>query len=139
MGDIKLPYLNKVILTGILAKEPEFEKLENKIPKTTFLLAVGRRVRNYLGEWHEETHYIRVITFQKLAELCNQHLLKGSPVLIEGELQSHILELEEGESHLDIEVNAFKVQFLGKIRKKTETPKTSKSEIDFDEYEIYDY
>ena len=116
MSQIKLPYVNSVILTGVLVKDPEYAISDDKVSQVNFLMAVGRRYRDYLGEWHEEKNYIRVTAFQKLAELCKKYLLKGSPVLIEGELRSRVEEVEEGDSRLEIEVKASKIQFLGKIK-----------------------
>ena len=138
MGQIKLPYLNCVILTGVLAKDPEYALNEDKISQVNFMLAVGRRYRDYLGEWHEEKNYIRVVAFQKLAELCKIYLLKGSSVLIEGELQSRVEEVEEGDSRLEIEVRASKIQFLGKIKKQEKEQQTEEKDK-FAEFEIYDY
>jgi len=49
-----------------------------------------------------------------LAERCNQRLSKGSPVFIEGRLQSRNWETPTGERKNIVEVVAFRVQFLEK-------------------------
>jgi single-strand DNA-binding protein len=62
----------------------------------------------------EEASFINVVVWQKLAELCGEHLTKGSPALVEGRLTSRSWETQEGQKMNVVEVRARRVQFLAR-------------------------
>ena len=66
------------------------------------------------GEKKEEATFVRVVTWDKRAEVCNEYLKKGSPVCIEGRLQSRSWEAQDGTKRSTIEVIANSVQFLSR-------------------------
>jgi single-strand DNA-binding protein len=74
-------------------------------------------------ELKEETCFITAVVWDRQAETCNQYLHKGSPVFIEGRLQSRSWEDNSGQKRNVIEVRAERVQFLGAPA----TPKASAS------------
>jgi single-strand DNA-binding protein len=53
---------------------------------TNFSVAVNDNFTNSNGEKVERTIWVRVSTWGKQAELCNQYLKKGRKVLVEGRL-----------------------------------------------------
>ncbi len=113
MSNIKLPLINKVLLTGTLVHDPEFKYTSKKVPVVNFLLMINYRYRNFAGEWHEKNNYIRIMARQRLAEVCKEHLKSGCSVFIEGELQNdHSEESEEEKLHQSIEVRASRIQLL---------------------------
>lgn len=80
--------LNKVMIIGRLGKDPEMRFTPNGNPVTDFTVAAGRQWKNGEGENQEETEWFSVVVWNKLAEICNQYLTKGSRVYIEGRLQT---------------------------------------------------
>lgn len=80
--------LNKVMVIGRLGKDPEMRFTPNGSPVTDFTVAAGRQWKNAEGENQEETEWFSVVAWNKLAEICNQYLTKGSRVYIEGRLQT---------------------------------------------------
>ncbi|MDD4954273.1 MAG: single-stranded DNA-binding protein, partial [Candidatus Omnitrophica bacterium] len=76
-------------------------------------LAVNRKFKNKEQELKEETCFITAVVWSKQAEACNQYLHKGSPVFVEGRLQSRSFEDNTGAKRNVIEVRAERVQFLG--------------------------
>ena len=79
--------LNRIFLIGNLGRDPEMSYTEKGTAITKFSLAVTRIQRNKeSGE--KETDWFNIITFDKLAETCNNYLHKGSKVFIEGRMQS---------------------------------------------------
>jgi single-strand DNA-binding protein len=76
-------------------------------------LAVNRRYKDRNQELKEEVCFINAVVWNKQAETCNQYLRKGSPVLVEGRLQSRSWEDASGQKRSVIEVRAERVQFLG--------------------------
>jgi single-strand DNA-binding protein len=66
--------LNKVMIIGNLGKDPEMRFTPNGSPVTTFSVAVGRTYNTTEGERKTETEWFNVVTWNKLAEQCNQFL-----------------------------------------------------------------
>lgn len=80
--------LNKVMIIGRLGKDPEMRFTPNGSPVTNFTVAAGRQWKDPNGENRDETEWFSVVVWNKLAEICNQYLTKGSRVYIEGRLQT---------------------------------------------------
>lgn len=106
-----MPSLNKVFLIGNLTRDPELRYTSNGTPVVNFGLAVNRVFRTQTGERREETCFVRVITFGKQAESCNQYLTKGRLVFVEGRLQYRSWE-SNGQKFNTLDVVADRVQFL---------------------------
>lgn len=105
--------LNKIFLIGNLTRDPEMRYIPSGSAVTTFTIAANR-VYIQQGEKKEEVSYIKVVAWAKMAETCNTYLAKGSPVFVEGRLQSRSWETPQGEKRSTMEVVAERVQFLGK-------------------------
>ncbi len=76
-------------------------------PVTNFRLAVNRRMRPADdGETQEETDWFGVVAWQKLGEICAEHLSKGSRVYIEGRLQTRSYEDRDGQKRYVTEIVA---------------------------------
>ena len=106
--------LNRVFLIGNLTRDPELRYLPSGQAVTNFTLAVNRVYSSNTGEKKEETSFIRVVVWARRAEVCNEYLRKGSPVFVEGRLQSRNWEAQDGTKRSSIEVVANNVQFLGR-------------------------
>ena len=105
--------LNRIFMIGNLTKDPELRYTPQGTAVVSLRLAVNRRFRTRSQELKEETCYVTVVVWDKQAESCNQYLRKGSPVFIEGRLQSRNWEDNTGQKRSVIEVRADRVQFLG--------------------------
>ncbi len=104
---------NKVLLIGNLTKDPELRYTPQGTAVVNLRLAVNRRFRDKNQELKEETCFVTAVVWNKQAETCNQYLHKGSPLLIEGRLQSRSWEDNSGQKRNVLEVRAERVQFLG--------------------------
>ncbi len=82
--------LNRIFLIGHLGRDPEMAYTQEGKAYTRFTLAVNRYQRSSKegGERQEETDWFSVVTWDRLAEICNNYLRKGSKVFIEGRMQS---------------------------------------------------
>jgi single-strand DNA-binding protein len=80
--------LNKVMLIGRLGTEPELRYTQQGAPITTFRLAIGRQWRDSDGQQRDETDWFTVVAWNRLAEICGEHLSKGARVYIEGRMQN---------------------------------------------------
>ncbi len=112
MADVRLGSLNKVLLIGRVTRDPETRYTAGGAAVLNFGLAVNRRFQDQSGEWRDETCFINVVTWRKVAERLSNALHKGSAVLVEGRLQSRSWEAQDGQKRTTIEVNANSVQVL---------------------------
>ncbi len=103
---------NKVMLMGNLTRDPELRYIPSGAAVTSFDLAVNRIYNTQSGEKKKDTCFIRVVVWGKVAEVCGEYLSKGSPVFVEGRLQSRNWVSQEGQKRSTIEVVANNVQFL---------------------------
>ncbi|MBI2167146.1 MAG: single-stranded DNA-binding protein [Candidatus Omnitrophica bacterium] len=106
--------LNRVFLIGNLTRDPELRYLPSGQAVTNFTVAVNRNYVSNTGEKKEDTSFIRVVVWARRAEVCNEYLRKGSPVFVEGRLQSRSWEAQDGTKRSTLEVVANNVQFLSR-------------------------
>lgn len=107
---------NKVFLMGNLTRDPELRYIPSGTAVATFTVASNRVYTSAAGEKKEDTSFVRVVTWARQAELCGEYLTKGSPVFVEGRLQSRSWETPDGQKRSTIEVVAQNIQFLGRGR-----------------------
>ena len=112
MPELRLAELNRVYMIGRLTKDPEIRQTTNGTPVANYTIALNRRYKNAAGEWKDETTFVGIVAWQKLADLCKQYLTKGRAVLVEGKLQTHSWETEDGQKRSLLEVRADRVEFL---------------------------
>ena len=104
--------LNKVFLIGNLTRDPELRYIPSGSAVATFTVAVNRVFKSQAGEKKEQTSFIRIVVWGRRAEVCGEYLSKGSPVFIEGRLQSRDWETQDGQKRNTVEVVADNIQFL---------------------------
>lgn len=104
--------LNKVMLIGNLGRDPEMRYTANGTAVTTFSLAVNRSYGGDAGGRKEETEWVPVVAWEKLAELTGQHLQKGRKVYVEGRLATRSWDGPDGQKRYKTEVVASQVLFL---------------------------
>ena len=98
---------NKIILVGNLTRDPEIRYVGSGAAVAKFTLAVNRRSKQ-----QEETDYIDIVAWDKLAETCNTYLKKGMSCLVEGRLSIRSYETKEGEKRKATEVVCNSMQML---------------------------
>ncbi len=137
--DLRMPSINKVIISGNLVRDPDTRILENGTHLAKMSIANNQRYRDKNGEWQEKTCYVNVIAWRKTAELVSEFCRKGSPVLVEGELVFNSWEDRDGDKKSRIEVNARRIQFLEKrgqdSSQRDNSPEKSGFTPDSDEYD----
>ena len=106
--------VNKVILIGNLGRDPELRVMPNGKAVCNFSIATSEAWKDkQTGEQKEKTEWHNISTFGPLAEICGNHLGKGSQVYIEGKLQTRKWQDKEGKDRYTTEIIADEVQFLG--------------------------
>lgn len=118
-----MPHLNKVILLGNLTREPELRATPKGLSVTQFGLAVNRTFKTEEGENREETTFVDLEAWGRVAELVARYLSKGSSCLIEGRLKLDTWEDKvSGEKRSRLRVVAENVQFLDRKAAEPEAP-----------------
>ncbi|ABX06742.1 MAG TPA: single-stranded DNA-binding protein [Herpetosiphon sp.] len=99
--------LNKVQLTGRLGADPEMRFTPQGTAVTTFRVASNRSWKTAEGEQREDTEWFSIVAWNKLAEICNQYLNKGTRVYIEGRSQTRSwVEEQSGQTRYKTEIVA---------------------------------
>jgi single-strand DNA-binding protein len=114
MADLKMPELNNVMIAGNLTKDPIFRETSNNTPVVNFHIAANRRYKDSSNQWQEDVCYVGVVAWNKLADSCKNRLVKGSAVLVDGELQSRTFKTEDDKNRTIVEIKAKRIQFLNK-------------------------
>lgn len=88
--------LNKVQLIGNLTRDPELKYTPTGMAVATFTIATNRSWTTDTGEKKEEADFTRIVSWNKLAEICGQLLKKGRKVYVEGRLSNRSYQDKEG-------------------------------------------
>jgi len=98
--------VNKVILVGNLGRDPEVRSTQDGMKIVQLSLATSESWKDRAsGERRERTEWHRVVIFnERLAEVAEQYLRKGSKVYVEGQLQTRKWQDKEGQDRYTTEV-----------------------------------
>ena len=102
---------NRVVLVGNLTRDVDLRYTPSQKAVTDIGLAVNDRVKRN-NEWVDETTFVDVTLWGRQAEVANEYLSKGAPVLIEGRLKLDTWE-QEGQKRSKLRVVGEKMQMLG--------------------------
>jgi len=103
--------LNKVQLIGRLGGDPQMRYTQTGLAVTTFSLATNRQWQGKDGEMREETDWHTIVAWDRLAQICSEHLTKGRLVYIEGRLQTRSWE-QDGQTRYKTEIVALDMLIL---------------------------
>lgn len=105
-----MPALNRIQLIGYLGRDPESRFTPSGKRVTHFSLGITQRWKT--GDDNKEsTEWVNVEAWDRLAEVCQEYLKKGSLVYVEGRLKTDKYE-DNGENKYFTKVVALQLQFL---------------------------
>jgi len=98
--------VNKAILIGNLGRDPEIRSTQDGTKIANFSVATSETWRDRsTGERRERTEWHRVVIFdEKLTEIAEKYLRKGSKVYIEGQIQTRKWQDQSGQEKYTTEV-----------------------------------
>lgn len=105
--------LNKVLLIGNLTRDPEVRFMPNSDAVCNFSIATSETWKDKAGVKQEKAEFHNIVMYRKLAEIAGEYLKKGSPVYIEGRLQTRKWQTKEGQDRYTTEIIADQMQMLG--------------------------
>ena len=102
--------LNRIILMGRLARDPELRHTQTGTPVASFRLAVDRDFKDKAtGE--KATDWIDVVAWRQTAEFVSRYFTKGRMAVVEGRLQIRDWTDRDGNKRTSAEVVADNVYF----------------------------
>ena len=102
--------LNRIIIMGRLARDPELRRTQAGVPVTSFRLAVDRDFKDKTtGE--RGTDWIDVVAWRQTGEFVSRYFTKGRMAVVEGRLQMRDWTDKEGNKRTSAEVVADNVYF----------------------------
>lgn len=113
--------VNKVILIGSLGRDPETKTFPNGGSLTQFSIATSDSwVDKSTGERKEQTEWHRIVLHNRLGEIAQQYLRKGSKVYIEGSLRTRQWTDQNGQERYTTEIRGEQMQMLDSPRQQGE-------------------
>lgn len=110
--------LNKAILMGRLARDPELRHTQSNMAVCSFTLAVDRDRKDQNGE--RQTDWLDCVAWGRQAEFVSQWFTKGTMAIVVGRIQSRNWEDKNGGKRVSIEVNCDEISF-GETKKSRES------------------
>ncbi len=103
--------MNKVILIGRLARDPEMRTTNSGTSVTRFTLAVTRPFQDQNGE--RGADFINCVAWRRQAENIAKYCSKGSQVAIEGRIQTGSYDAQDGTKRYTTDIICDNCTFLG--------------------------
>ena len=106
--------MNKVILVGRLAQDPDVRYTQSGKAVASFTLAVNRFGG---GQGQNNADFVPIVAWEQLGEACGNNIIKGQRILVDGRLQIRTYEDNSGHKRRVAEVVAQAIEFLDKPQK----------------------
>ncbi len=107
--------MNRVILHGRLGDNPDLRYTGNGTAVANLSIATNRRKKEG-DNWVDVTDWHRVVVWARRAEVANEYLQKGSPVIIEGHLETRKWQDQQGNDRYTTEVICENLELVGGSR-----------------------
>lgn len=127
MAELKFPHVNTIIISGRLTRDVDLRYTPTGTPVANMSIAFDRNYQKN-GEWVQDTSFMDVTVWSNLGERCATELHKGSPILIEGYLQTRTYTDRNNNNRKVAEIVARRVNFLEKSDSYQNQPKEQKKE-----------
>ncbi|MBI2041729.1 MAG: single-stranded DNA-binding protein [Candidatus Nealsonbacteria bacterium] len=120
--------LNKVILIGNLASDPELRSTASGKQVCNFRIATNRIWKDAAGQQQKETEFHTIVAWGKLAEISSKYLTKGSLAMIEGRLATRSWQDPSGVKKFRTEIVAEGLQMGPKRMPGSSSPSPAQAE-----------
>lgn len=97
--------INKVIILGRLGRDPESRNFQNGGKVVNLRIATSERYKDREGNQQERTEWHSVAIFnERLGEVAEKYLRKGSEVYVEGQLETRKWQDQTGQDRYTTEI-----------------------------------
>ena len=119
--------MNKAIIMGRLAADPELKQTGSGVAVTSFTIAVDRP---YSKGTERKTDWLEIVAWKNTAEFVCNHFSKGDSIIVEGSVQTRSWEDKNGQKRKAVEIVAEKVEFAPRGKANAEKAEDSFEEVD---------
>lgn len=109
--------INRVVLIGRLANDPELKYTPSGVAVAKFSLAIGGKPKN---DGSDSVSFINMTVWGKGAENLTRYQKKGDQIAVDGRLEQKSWTNQEGQKRSSIEVKVERIEYLN--RKRGELP-----------------
>ncbi len=102
--------MNKVILVGNLARDPDYRTTNTGLPVCHFVVAVTRRFANQQGV--READFIDCVAWRQQADFVHRYFNKGKKIGVVGTLQTRTYQAQDGTKRYATEVSCDEIEFV---------------------------
>ena len=88
--------LNRAMLIGRVASDPESRTTPQGTTVCSFRVATNYSWTDQAGQKQEKAEFHQIVAWRRLAEIAAQYVKKGGKIYIEGKLQTHDWEGQDG-------------------------------------------
>lgn len=110
--------MNKAILIGRLAADPELRKTESGISKCLFTVAVQEDYKNKDGS--RDVDFLQVVAWRQTAEFVSRYFKKGSGIAVLGRNKCDEYNTKDGTKSYFKYIKAESVEFVGYNKDKSD-------------------
>lgn len=104
--------LNSVSLIGRVGKDPEVRTFEDGNKIATFTLATSEKYTDRNGQPQEATEWHNIVFNNRLADLAEKHIKKGSLIYVGGKIKTRSWQDQQGQKRYQTEIIGLSVQLL---------------------------
>lgn len=108
--------LNKVMLIGNAGKDPEVRYMPNGNAVANLSLATSETWKDQQGQKQERTEWHKLVFYRKLAEIVGEYVKQGTPLYVEGKLQTRKWQDQNGNDKYTTEIVVDEMKMLGKAQ-----------------------
>lgn len=112
MADLKLPRLNKFVVSGRIANDLELKYTPKGTPVIRFTLANDRNYKDDADQWQTVTSWIDCVAWSRWAESLANNAHKGSALIVEGRVDTRTWTDQNNVTRKSTEVTADMIHFL---------------------------
>lgn len=105
--------INKVILVGNLGKKPEIREFEGGRKVANFTIATNESYTSKSGEKVKNTEWHNIEMWDRLAEIADKYLDKGSTVYVEGKIKTDQWTDKDNNTRYTTRIRVNNMQMLG--------------------------
>lgn len=105
--------INKVIIMGNATADPQYNLTNGGHAVATLSIATNETFTDANGQKQDRAEFHRVVFWDKLADIVNQYIRKGSPLYVEGKLRTRKYNDQTGTERYITEINANEMVMLG--------------------------
>ncbi len=105
--------VNKAIIVGNVGQDPEVRFLPSGVAVANISIATSEQwTDKQSGQKQERTEWHRCVLFDKLAEIAQQYVKKGSRLYVEGQIQTRKWQDQNGQDKYSTEIKVRDMQML---------------------------